>query len=140
MPDLPNFHAPLYEVKANLFKGLAHPIRIRLLELLAAAPSVSVTDLIAGTGQEASNISQHLGVLRRHHLVVAERRGLQVFYSLAYPQVAELLAVARSFLTQVLETTQKNLELSTAPAGAEPAAAPAAEAPAADARAKATQP
>ncbi|WP_336714780.1 ArsR/SmtB family transcription factor [Arthrobacter sp. USHLN218] len=135
MPDLPNFHTPLYEVKANLFKGLAHPIRIRLLELLAAAPSVSVTDLIAGTGQEASNISQHLGVLRRHHLVVAERRGLQVFYSLAYPQVAELLAVARSFLTQVLETTQKNLELSVAPAGAEPAAAPAAEA-----WAKATQP
>lgn len=135
MPDLPNFHAPLYEVKANLFKGLAHPIRIRLLELLAAAPSVSVTDLIAGTGQEASNISQHLGVLRRHHLVVAERRGLQVFYSLAYPQVAELLAVARSFLTQVLETTQKNLELSVAPEGAEPA-----EAPAAGARAKATQP
>lgn len=121
MPDLPNFHAPLYEVKANLFKGLAHPIRIRLLELLAAAPSVSVTDLIAGTGQEASNISQHLGVLRRHHLVVAERRGLQVFYSLAYPQVAELLAVARSFLTQVLETTQKNLELSMAPASEVPA-------------------
>ncbi|WP_262106968.1 helix-turn-helix transcriptional regulator [Arthrobacter sp. Marseille-P9274] len=115
MPDKPASHAPLYEVKANLFKGLAHPIRIRLLELLAEAPSVSVTDLIAGTGQEASNISQHLGVLRRHHLVVAERRGLQVFYSLAYPQVAELLTVARSFLTQVLATTQKNLELSMAP-------------------------
>jgi len=123
--NLPNFHAPLYEVKANLFKGLAHPVRIRLLELLAEAPSVSVTDLIAGTGQEASNISQHLGVLRRHHLVVAERRGLQVFYSLAYPQVAELLAVARSFLTEVLSTTQKNLELSMAlpPAGPEQEAA-----------------
>jgi DNA-binding transcriptional ArsR family regulator len=112
--DLPNLHAPLYEVKANLFKGLAHPIRIRLLELLSESPSVSVADLISGTGQEASNISQHLGVLRRHHLVVAERRGLQVFYSLAYPQVAELLTVARSFLGEVLATTQKNLELSVA--------------------------
>ncbi|EMY34586.1 ArsR family transcriptional regulator [Arthrobacter crystallopoietes BAB-32] len=112
MEDQPNFHAPLYEVKANLFKGLAHPVRIRILELLAESPTVSVTDLIAGTGQEASNISQHLAVLRRHHLVVAERRGLKVFYSLAYPQVAELLAVARSFLAEVLATTRNNLELS----------------------------
>lgn len=114
MTDQPNFHAPLYEVKANLFKGLAHPVRIRVLELLAESPQVSVADLIAGTGQEASNLSQHLSVLRRHHLVLAERRGLQVFYRLAYPQVADLLTVARSLLTEVLATTQKNLELSMA--------------------------
>ncbi|NMR29303.1 ArsR/SmtB family transcription factor [Crystallibacter degradans] len=123
MVDQPDFHAPLYEVKANLFKGLAHPVRIRVLELLAESPQVSVADLIAGTGQEASNLSQHLSVLRRHHLVLAERRGLQVFYRLAYPQVADLLTVARSLLTEVLTTTQKNLELSMAlpngPASAE---------------------
>lgn len=116
MVDQPDFHAPLYEVKANLFKGLAHPVRIRVLELLAESPQVSVADLIGGTGQEASNLSQHLSVLRRHHLVVAERRGLQVFYRLAYPQVADLLRVARSLLTEVLATTQKNLELSIVPA------------------------
>jgi len=116
MVDQPDFHAPLYEVKANLFKGLAHPVRIRVLELLAESRQVSVSDLIAGTGQEASNLSQHLSVLRRHHLVLAERRGLQVFYRLAYPQVADLLTVARSLLTEVLTTTQKNLELSIAPA------------------------
>ena len=37
---------PLYEVKANLFKGLAHPVRIRVLELLSGAPEVSVAELI----------------------------------------------------------------------------------------------
>ena len=116
MVDQADFHAPLYEVKANLFKGLAHPVRIRVLELLAESRQVSVADLIAGTGQEASNLSQHLSVLRRHHLVLADRRGLQVFYRLAYPQVADLLTVARSLLTEVLSTTQKNLELSIAPA------------------------
>ncbi|MDQ1574433.1 MAG: hypothetical protein QOH44_1992, partial [Actinomycetota bacterium] len=41
---------PLYEVKANLFKGLAHPVRVRVLEVLSAADSVSVTDLLADTG------------------------------------------------------------------------------------------
>jgi DNA-binding transcriptional ArsR family regulator len=101
---------PLYEVKANLFKGLAHPVRVRVLEVLAAAGSdLSVSDLLTDTGLEASHLSQHLSVLRRHNLVLAERRGSLVFYRLAYPQVADLLAVARQLLVEILETTQKNL-------------------------------
>ena len=100
---------PLYEVKANLFKGLAHPLRIRVLEVLSASPSVSVTDLLADTGLAASHLSQHLSVLRRHNLVTAERRASQVFYRLAYPEVAELLSVARALLVRVLETTHGQL-------------------------------
>jgi ArsR family transcriptional regulator len=100
---------PLYEVKANLFKGLAHPIRVRVLEVLSAHPEISVTDLLADTGMEASHLSQHLSVLRRHNLVTAERRGSQVFYRLAYPQVADLLAVSRSLLIDILDTTQRQL-------------------------------
>jgi ArsR family transcriptional regulator len=102
-------HRPLYEVKANLFKGLSHPVRVRVLEVLSASPTVSVTDLIADTGLEASHLSQHLAVLRRHNLVVAERRGSQVFYRLAYPEVADLLAVARGLLVEILQTTQRQL-------------------------------
>ena len=56
------------------------------------------------------HLSQHLAVLRRHHLVVGERRGSQVFYSLAYPQVADLLAVSRSLLIEILQTTRQQLE------------------------------
>lgn len=100
---------PLYEVKSNLFKGLAHPVRVRVLEVLAAAEEVPVTGLLADTGLEPSHLSQHLAVLRRHHLVDAERRGSQVFYRLAYPQVADLLAAARSLLGDVLETTRRQL-------------------------------
>lgn len=100
---------PLYEVKANLFKGLAHPVRVRVLEVLSAAPEVTVTDLLADTGLEASHLSQHLSVLRRHNLVVAERRGSLVFYRLAYPQIVDLLRAARSLLGEILETTQQQL-------------------------------
>ena len=114
MEDFSDFRAPLYEVKANLFKGLAHPVRIRVLELLSAAPEVSVTDLLAATGLEASNLSQHLSVLRRYHLVTGERRALQMFYSLAYPQVAELLSVAKLLLNNMLHTTREQLESSEA--------------------------
>ncbi|SDP44320.1 ArsR family transcriptional regulator [Arthrobacter sp. ok909] len=127
MDEFSDFRAPLYEVKANLFKGLAHPVRIRVLELLSAAPEVSVTDMLAATGLEASHLSQHLSVLRRYHLVKGERRALQMFYSLAYPQVADLLSVARLLLNDMLHTTREQLEHSeaTSPAAASPLAAAA---------------
>ena len=57
---------PLYEIKANLFKALAHPARIRVLELLSAAPdnSAPVSYLLAETGLEPSHLSQHLATLQ----------------------------------------------------------------------------
>ncbi|GAB2560415.1 metalloregulator ArsR/SmtB family transcription factor [Leucobacter ruminantium] len=100
---------PLYEIKAGLFKGLAHPIRIRILEVLAAAPEASVSELLAETELEASHVSQHLAVLRRNRLVDSERRGSLVYYRLAHPQVAELLRVARSLLGEVLAETERRI-------------------------------
>lgn len=100
---------PLYEIKANLFKGLAHPLRIRALEILSAADEVSVTEMLDDMGLEASHLSQHLAVLRRYGLVVSERRASVVFYRLAYPQVAELLRVARALLAEVLNSSRDGL-------------------------------
>ena len=101
---------PLYEVKANLFKGLAHPYRIRLLELLADAEEVSVAALQAETELEASHLSQHLSVLRRHHLVVSQRRASHVYYRLADPRIRELLAVARALLLGMLSEDRTRLD------------------------------
>ncbi len=109
METFSSSHRPLYEVKANLYKGLAHPVRVRVLEVLSSRDSVSVTELLADTGLEASHLSQHLSVLRRHNLVVAERRASQMFYRLAYPEVEDLLAVSRTLLVKILETTRQQL-------------------------------
>ena len=108
---MPFSHAerPLYEVKANLFKGLAHPFRIRLLELLSASPELSVAVLQDATGLEASHLSQHLAVLRKHRLVESERRASHVYYRLADPHVAELLGVARALLLAILEADRVRL-------------------------------
>ncbi|MGR0221710.1 ArsR/SmtB family transcription factor [Agromyces sp. ZXT2-6] len=125
---------PLYEVKANLFKGLAHPLRVRVLEVLAASPDdTPVAELLEATGLEASHLSQHLAVLRNYGLVTAERRGNQVRYRLAYPQVADLLRVARSLLAEILVTTERQLVEQSAlpelaPAATTDAAAPRARA------------
>lgn len=101
---------PLYEVKAGLFKGLAHPLRIRILELLADGQEHSVAELQQDTALEASHLSQHLAVLRRHRLVTSDRRASHVYYRIAQPEVAELLAVARRLLAAVLDADRAHLD------------------------------
>lgn len=101
---------PLYEVKANLFKGLAHPFRIRILELLAGEDELSVAALQSATGLEASHLSQHLSVLRRHRLVASERRASHVYYRLADPRVAVLLTAARELLLGILAADGDRLD------------------------------
>lgn len=88
---------PLYDAKAELFRTLGHPTRIRVLELLQGGPT-AVRDLLAELDLEASNLSQQLAVLRRAGLVSATRTGSTVLYELATPQVADLLAAGRGIV------------------------------------------
>ena len=92
---------PLYQLKAEFFKTLGHPARIRVLELLSEREH-AVAEMLPEVGIEAANLSQHLAVLRRQGLVVTRKEGSAVFYSLTSPEVAELLTVARRILTEVL--------------------------------------
>jgi DNA-binding transcriptional ArsR family regulator len=100
---------PLYKLKAEFFKTLGHPARIRVLELLAARDR-SVGELLPEIGIEASNLSQQLGVLRRAGVVMARKEGSAVIYSIASPDIAELLALARKVLTTVLSDRIAALE------------------------------
>lgn len=92
---------PLYELKAEFFKTLGHPARIRVLELLSEREH-AVAEMLPEVGIEPANLSQQLAVLRRAGLVTTRKEGSNVFYSLISPHVAELLAVARLILTGVL--------------------------------------
>ncbi|WP_096867683.1 ArsR/SmtB family transcription factor [Mycolicibacter icosiumassiliensis] len=91
----------LHQVKAEFFKTLGHPARIRILELLAERDH-TVGELLPEIGLEASNLSQQLGVLRRAGVVTATKDGNAVVYSIASPVITELLAVARKALTGML--------------------------------------
>ncbi|WP_255733904.1 helix-turn-helix transcriptional regulator [Pseudonocardia sp. WMMC193] len=93
--------APLYRVKAEFFKTLGHPVRIRVLELLSLRDH-AVAEMLKVIDTEPASLSQQLAVLRRSGLVRANREGSTVVYSLAHPQVEQLLDVARSILTGVL--------------------------------------
>jgi ArsR family transcriptional regulator len=100
---------PLYKLKAEFFKTLGHPARIRVLELLAERDR-TVGELLPEVGLESSNLSQQLGVLRRAGVVVASKNGNTVSYSIASPAIAELLAVARKVLTGMLSGQVAMLE------------------------------
>ncbi|MFL0276812.1 ArsR/SmtB family transcription factor [Mycobacterium sp. SMC-19] len=91
----------LHQVKAEFFKTLGHPARIRVLELLAERDH-TVSELLPEIGLEASNLSQQLGVLRRAGVVTATKDGNAVVYSIASPLITELLVVARKALTGLL--------------------------------------
>ncbi|MGY2082477.1 ArsR/SmtB family transcription factor [Blastococcus sp. SYSU DS0539] len=103
MPFTPG--RPVTEAKADLFKALAHPGRVRILELLAEGER-SIGELATGTGMELSHVSQQVTVLRRAGVVDSRRVKNAVICSLRDPQTAELLAVARRMLTRTLREEQ----------------------------------
>jgi ArsR family transcriptional regulator len=96
---------PIAEAKAALFKALAHPVRIRVLELLADREH-TVGELASATGIEMSHLSQQLSVLRRTGIVQSRRVKNTVYCSLADPETSALLAVARRMLTKNLRQGQ----------------------------------
>lgn len=93
---------PLYEAKAEFFRTLGHPARIRVLELLCERDH-AVHELLAAIDIEPSNLSHQLAALRRTGLVTQSRRDGQVFYSVAVPEVRDLLMAARLILRGVID-------------------------------------
>ncbi|MEU5321144.1 metalloregulator ArsR/SmtB family transcription factor [Streptomyces sp. NPDC021056] len=92
---------PLYQAKAEFFRMLGHPVRIRVLELLQGGP-MPVRALLAEIEVEASGLSQQLAVLRRSGIVISRRAGATVVYALAGGDVADLMQAARRILTEML--------------------------------------
>ncbi|HEX3611039.1 MAG TPA: metalloregulator ArsR/SmtB family transcription factor [Sporichthyaceae bacterium] len=100
---------PLYQAKAEFFRMLGHPVRIRVLELLQDGPK-PVRDLLTEIEIEPSSLSQQLAVLRRSGIVTSTREGTTVVYALAGGDVAELLRAARRILTEMLADRNELLE------------------------------
>jgi DNA-binding transcriptional ArsR family regulator len=101
--------APLDEFRAEIFKALAHPVRIRLLRLLRAGEK-SVAELQEALGLESSGTSQQLTILRAKNLVSARREGTKVFYAVSDPQIFQLLDSAREIFDRQLIDNRAKLE------------------------------
>ena len=99
---------PLQAFKAEFFKALAHPIRIRILELLLTGAR-TVNELGTALELDQPTVSQQLAVLRQKHVVEARKEGITVRYTVRDPQLRDLLDVARLIFNNQLTGTQTML-------------------------------
>src|ERR1700691_3268711 len=98
----PKHFDALRKFKAGIFKVLAHPTRIHIVETLRAG-EVSVGAILEHVKVEPANLSQHLSVLRHSHLVVTRKEGNQVLYSLRDPLLIEVLEAMRQYFQKYFE-------------------------------------
>ena len=91
----------MQQFKADFFKALAHPLRIRILEILAEGDK-SVNELQNLVGSEGSAVSQQLSILRSKNIVMGTKDGNRVIYTLRDPMIIELLSVARQIFNNHL--------------------------------------
>jgi DNA-binding transcriptional ArsR family regulator len=106
----------LRSFKAELFKALGHPTRIRILENLRAGEA-SVSDLQAALDVEASVVSQQLAVLRARRIVQTRKAGSNVYYRVRDPQVWQILDVGRELFVSHLADMRASLDEDDAAAG-----------------------
>lgn len=91
----------LSQFKAEFFKALAHPLRIRILDALRRG-EVGVNELCSRLNVEQSNLSQQLAVLRSRNILATRKDGTNVYYSVRDPQLFELLDVAKKIFNSHL--------------------------------------
>ena len=89
-------------LKAKLFCGFSNPSRLAILEALRTG-SLTVSEIIEGTGLSQSNVSNHLSCLRDCGLVSSTQQGRYVNYQLSDPRVAELLSLADELLADAAQ-------------------------------------
>ena len=98
----PKHFEALRKFKAGIFKVLAHPTRIHIIEILGAG-EFSVGSILEEVKVEPANLSQHLSILRQNHLVVTRKNGNQVLYSLSDPLLVEVLNAMRKYFQNHFE-------------------------------------
>lgn len=99
---------PVAQIKAELFKALAHPLRVRALEVLVRGER-SVGDLASTLEVDLSHLSQQLAVLRRAEVVQTRREGNTIYYSVPNAGIAALLTTAREFIVSSLQNSSSLL-------------------------------
>lgn len=99
----------LQQFKSEFFKALAHPLRIRILEVLCDGDK-NVNEIQALLGSEGSAVSQQLAVLRNKNVVSGTKDGTSVVYSLRDPLIKDLLKVAKQIFDNHLVDAISMLE------------------------------
>jgi ArsR family transcriptional regulator len=98
----------LVNFKADFFKALAHPIRIKILDQLRTE-ELTVSEIRDRLKVELPNVSQQLVILKAKQLVEARKQGNNIYYSCVDPTVFKLLDVAKEIFNNHLVDVQETL-------------------------------
>ena len=95
-------------MKADLIKALAHPTRLRILDLLRNGERC-VCEITPALELEQPNVSQHLALLRERGIVAWRKEGINIYYKVKDPRVFEALDLLEGVFAGELDETMKVL-------------------------------
>jgi len=101
--------SPIYALKADFFRVLGHPVRVRMLQVLRDGER-SVGSLQDELELDSSSTSQHLAALRGQGLLESRKEGTSVFYRVKDPRTLELLELAKQIIAAAREDNQALLD------------------------------
>lgn len=100
---------PVYALKAEFFRALGHPVRVRILQLLRGG-EMSVGALQIELDLDSSGTSQHLAALRKQGLVSSRKSGTSVYYSVKDERTLGLLQLAKEIISSNLKENRQLLD------------------------------
>ncbi len=95
----------IINLTADLLKTLAHPARIKILKMLSSGERC-VCELQEQMVLEQSNLSQHLGILKKQKIISSRKEGTKVFYSILYPNILQVIETVEEVLGQQINHSQ----------------------------------
>jgi DNA-binding transcriptional ArsR family regulator len=101
---------PIYEIHAGVFKALAHPLRIEVIDVLQEGESC-FSDILERTGGLKSNLSQHLSIMVSHGILKSRKDSRCNYYKLASPKVARACSLMREVLVENIKGRNKLIDL-----------------------------
>jgi len=79
------------ERQAEIFKAIAHPVRLKIVQYLGYYGEQAVSDIVKAVGAEQSSVSRHLSLFKQAGVMQWRKQGLKVYYRLANPELAECI-------------------------------------------------
>ena len=99
-----------FEKQAEIISGIAHPLRIAVIDFLKDGPRC-VCDIAQAVGSERSNVSRHLSVMVGAGLLEHRKEGLKVIYRLKCPCILDFLSCVTGVLKQQAKDSKRLLEV-----------------------------
>lgn len=94
------------ELKAEVLKTLAQPTRLKILECLRNGERC-ICEIVPVINGEQSNISRHISLMQKNHLVTTRKDGVRVMVKVRDPEVFEILNKVSSILKKQMKEQEK---------------------------------